>query len=274
MGTQLKRGYLRGCRGILITELNSDGSMPDTPKRLWIDTAQEASLEAAIAEGETSDLRGGDRMLVRVQENDVIVGLNVEFTDARFNLEAVELVQGGTLIQTDEEIVGWEAPKVADQNANVAFQSEIYVQSFNAEGGREAYLKYKCPYCTGVMGSIEHSDQEWGTPEFTVRARENPSTKASAYRKEFVSSLPELPYAVTSEVVGGTATVTIDPVSPVMSGETVTVTIADIEVDKTFSSIAVVDADGDAVATTQVTAGAEYTFVMLQKACVITVTVA
>ena len=52
MATQIKRGYMRGCRGLLITGLNPDGSMPENPVRHWIDTAQEASIETEVVEGE------------------------------------------------------------------------------------------------------------------------------------------------------------------------------------------------------------------------------
>lgn len=280
MATQIKRGYMRGCRGLLITGLNPDGSMPENPVRYWIDTAQEASIETEVVEGEQSDLRGGDRLLARVEENDVVTGVNLSFTNARFDAQVVQLFMGGTLITEvvgeTEEIIGWEAPTVAAQAEKRPVQAELYVQSFNSEGGREAYLRYKFPYCIGVLGSVEHSDQEWGTPEFSLKARENPSTGASAYSKQFVEDLPDMPYAViVADVVGGgTAEVTTDPSGSVLSGSTVTVTIANIEAGYEFASIRVVDADEEVVSTTEVTPGEEYTFTMPRKAVTVTVTLA
>lgn len=269
MATQKKKGYLRGCRGLLITELNADGSMPDDPAKLWVDTAQEASLENEVAEGETSDLRGGDRLLTRIQERDVVIGQNISFRDARFDAELLELVQGGTLVTEGDDVLGWEAPKVEDQADDIPFQAELFVQSFNAEGGREGFLKYKFPYCTGIMGGIEHSDQEWGTPQFALKARENPSTAASSYRRDFVEGIPR---AITVAAIagGGTATAVTDPTKFGIKGETITVTI-DVTAGS-FGTIAVEDADGNAVATTQVQAGEEYTFVMPDAAVTITVT--
>ena len=71
-------------------------------------------------------------------------------------------------------------------------------------------------------------------------------------------------YTVTvADVVGGTATVTANPNTEILEGETVTVNISDIADGKVFSSIEVTGDDtGDSVSTTEVTAGEEYTFTM------------
>ncbi|WP_343377334.1 LamG-like jellyroll fold domain-containing protein, partial [Ligaoa zhengdingensis] len=76
-------------------------------------------------------------------------------------------------------------------------------------------------------------------------------------------------YAVNVAEVTG-ATVTADK-AEAAEGETVTVTIADIEEGKEFESIAVATAEGT-VEVTEVTAGAEYTFVMPAEAVTVTVT--
>jgi len=195
--TQVKKGYLRGVRGVLITPLNADGSKPyPAPEKHWIDTAQEVSVEAEVVEGESDELRGGDRILVRVEEDDIVVGAELGFTDARFDAKATELIAGGTLIYDGDNpdvIVGWEAPKIEDQYNRKPFWADVFVQAYNAAGGREAYLMYSFRYCKGYAPNITHSDQEWGTPEFTIKARENPATGESTYKKEFVGVLPPEP---------------------------------------------------------------------------------
>lgn len=187
---QTKRGYLRGVRGLLITPLNPDGSMLTSPKAHWIDTAQEVSIEAEVVEGESADLRGGDRLLARIEEEDVVVGVTLGFTDARFDAEATVLLAGGTLIMEDDEVIGWEAPTIEEQSSRAPFQAEVYVQNYNASGGKDGFLKYTFRYCKSRVPNISHGDQEWGTPEFTVIARENPATGESVYKKEFVDALP------------------------------------------------------------------------------------
>jgi len=192
MATQEKKGYLRGVRGILIIPLEEDGSEDADADSYWVDTAQEVGITAEVVAGESADLRGGDRLLVRVEEDDIVVGAELSFTDARFDAEATEIIAGGTLIEDSEngEIIGWESPTIEEQGDRKPFEAEVYVQSYGSEGGRESYLKYTFRFCKGYAPNITHTDQDWGTPEFTIKARENPATEESTYQKELVDDLP------------------------------------------------------------------------------------
>lgn len=80
-------------------------------------------------------------------------------------------------------------------------------------------------------------------------------------------------YTVTvASVIGGTATVVANPNSGVLEGDTVTVTISDIESGKVFSSIAVEGDDTtNSITTTPVTAGEKYTFTMPAEDVTVTV---
>ena len=142
---QNKKGYLRGVRGVMLTVLDSDGAMPVSPDTYWVNTAQEVGIEAIVVAGESAELRGGDALLLRLEEDDVITGATLTFRDARFDAEAGTIIAGGNLVTvvegTDVRIIGWEAPTVDEQAVRVPFQAEVYVQSFNEAGGREAYLK-------------------------------------------------------------------------------------------------------------------------------------
>lgn len=202
MSTQKLYGYLRGIRGILITELDQDGSYLTGPDNsYWIDTAQQAEVTAEVVAGETADLRGGDRLLLRLEEDDVIVGVNLTFRDARFDAEATEIIAGGTLITADSiqaaafgervevgDVIGWIAPTIEEQATRTPFQADVYVQSFDEYGGREAYMVYSFTYCRGRMPETSHSDRGWGTPEFEVKARQNSGLQLSTYQKLFVPS--------------------------------------------------------------------------------------
>ncbi|ABI68386.1 chitobiase/beta-hexosaminidase C-terminal domain-containing protein [Syntrophomonas wolfei] len=85
---------------------------------------------------------------------------------------------------------------------------------------------------------------------------------------------PATKYSITvANVVGGTATITTNPVTEAAAGETVTVSIDGIEPGKQFKSITVTDTDGGAVTTTEVTAGSRYTFTMPTKAVTVIVAV-
>lgn len=63
-------------------------------------------------------------------------------------------------------------------------------------------------------------------------------------------------------VTGGSASITLDPDTNVEQGETVTVTISEIQSGKQFKSITITDSENAEVETNEVIAGQEYTFIM------------
>ena len=192
---QVKKGYLRGVKGIVIEPLKADGTKEDTPKRYGIKTPQEIGIEAVIVEGETSELRGGDVVLTQVTDPDIITGATLTMIDARYDAEATEMIAGGDVIEEvvgeDTEIVGWSMPLIADQAERVPFLAEVYVQSFNASGGKEGYVMYTFYFCTGYAPKVDHKDKEWSSPEFTIKCAENGGLAKPTYDKKFVDTLPD-----------------------------------------------------------------------------------
>jgi hypothetical protein len=192
--TQVKKGYLRGVRGLVLIPLNPDGSDKTPEERHPIRTPQAIELEMEVLEGESFELRGGDRPLLRGEEPDTTVGVNLTVTDARFDIAAVHYIAGGTLITTTtdngEEIVGWEAPTIEQQTELRPFALEVYVANYDESGAVDGFIKYTFPYCIGRAPGISHSDQEWGTPEFEIKARQNPAKGGGPWKVEFVDTLP------------------------------------------------------------------------------------
>ncbi len=191
---QNKRGYLRGIVGAVITGLNQDGTMPVTPTKVGMKTAQEAPYEREVVEGEKGALHGGGKVLAYVADDDVTVGVNLTLKDARFDAHAVKLIEGGTLIEVaegaDTRVVGWEAPTVADQQPRPVFQVEVYQRSHDGRGAGEGYMRYTFYFCRGYLSGFNIADAEWSSAEFKIVAVENPNLTAGVYKKEFVSTLP------------------------------------------------------------------------------------
>lgn len=191
---QTKKGYLKGVKGAVIERLNLDGTIPTTPERHGIKTTQNIGIESKIVEGETSELRGGDAVLVSVEETDVITGAELKLTDARFDAKATELIAGGTLIEEvdgeDTRIIGWSSPTIEEQKERIPIMVEIYVQAYDSYGSREAYIKYVFYFGIGYAPTVNHEDNAWSTPEFTIKCKENSGQAKSTYEKFFVDSLP------------------------------------------------------------------------------------
>ncbi len=193
--TQIKKGYLRGVVGMVLTPINVDGTEQPEAVSYGVKTAQEVSVENEVIEGEASELRGGDRLLAYVRDDDTVVGINLTLTDARFDAKVLELIMGGSLIEdtTDPEnpeIIGWEMPTIEQQQNKPAFKADLYVRSFNSKGIVEGYMKYSFVYCKGTIGDVTHSDSEWATQEINIWAQENPTVSGGVYKKQIVSTLP------------------------------------------------------------------------------------
>jgi len=191
---QIKKGYIRGVLGILVTGLNADGTIPGSPTKVGIKTAQEAGVDLTVVDGEAATLKGGNKVLAYVKDADTVVGGKIKVKEARFDAKAIQTIQGGTLVEVvegaDTRIVGWEAPTVAAQQTPPVFQAEVYAQAHGSRGEKEGYLKYTFPFARGKFTGETVADGEWTAPEFEFEFFENPSTTGGSYKKEFVSALP------------------------------------------------------------------------------------
>lgn len=190
---QLRAGYIRGVRGVVAQSLLESG-LPAAPVvRYGIRTAQQVAVETVVVSGEESVLRGGDRVLVRIKDMDVVVGVNLTFQNARFDACAMELLAGGTLItaviDTILRVNGWEAPTVAQQATPRYFRLEVYAVNHSVSGGVDGFVQYTFPYCRATFGNETLQDQNWVIPELNIECTESPQG-GGAYRKEFISALP------------------------------------------------------------------------------------
>lgn len=191
---QRRTGYLKGIKLIRLEVLDSDGDTLATPVYYTITTPQAVGIEPETIEGERTELRGGDVVLLEAKEHDVITGYTLTLKDAKFDIEATLHLCGGTLIEetieTTDYNTGWEHPTISEQATRTPCKIEIYVQNFNSGGSQDSYIKYTFYYCIGYAPSLEHNDQEWSTPELTIDSKPNATQATSVYHKEFVDALP------------------------------------------------------------------------------------
>jgi len=190
---QVKRGYIRGVRGLVVTSLTVAG-LPVSPAVTYgIRTAQQVGVSVVSEGGEAAILRGGDGILLRIKEPDTIVGVNLTLQDARFDARAIQLIAGGTLIEIVEgaatRINGWEAPTIAAQQNPPYFRAEAYAVNYNAAAGLDGFIKYTFRYCRATFGNETLQDRTWVIPEMNIECMENPQG-GGVYRKEFVDTLP------------------------------------------------------------------------------------
>lgn len=192
MTPQVRTGYLHGCRGLVVTPLTATGAMPASPTRFGIRTAQTVGEEITYAEGEQTQLRGGDRVLAAKEDEDVVIGAALTFRDARFDARATVIMAGGSLIESGGNVVGWRAPTLAAQGTRIPFVAEVFVENYLANGVLNGFVRITYPLCFGRIPSVTYEDQTWATPEFSIRVRENAALVPAlpVISKEFVDNLP------------------------------------------------------------------------------------
>ena len=189
---QVKKGYIRGVVGLVITALQSSGA-PQEPAATpyGIKTSPQVGVSVVSEGGAATALRGGDKVLAYVKDPDTIVAVNLAVQNARFDAKAIQVMAGGTL-KTDagDAITGWTHPTIEEQQNPPYFQADVYARAHGAHGEVEGYMKYSFPYCRATVGNETLQDKVFTVPELKVECFENPSTGASVYGKEIVAALP------------------------------------------------------------------------------------
>jgi len=195
---------LYGCRLLEITPLDPDSDFaPEVDAEHLLEVPQEAGVEPDIMEGARDELRGGDRLVAIIEDEDYMVGLDITFNNAALDAEAIQILAGGGELITEgetDDVVGYESPTIEDQHDGRApFQAKLYVAQY-AEGFSEreeiqGYIEFTFPYCKGQIPSVSAAGQTFMVPSFTIEAREHkhsdPTQGAFKFEEVEVGDLPE-----------------------------------------------------------------------------------
>lgn len=102
---QAKTGYIRGVRGIVITPILESGAPAVAAASYGINTAQQIGVEAVVVTGATDELRGGDKLLAHIEDNDIVTGMKLNVQDAKVDLMGLTKMAGGTLVKKDDAAI-------------------------------------------------------------------------------------------------------------------------------------------------------------------------
>ena len=181
-----------GVKCVVLTELNQDGSSKTEGKTIRIDTPQEVSYSPNIKEGSEQELRGGDRLIAVVKDEDELTSITATFKDAKLDIEAMALIGGGTVTGTGET-AKYEAPKMGD-TVRTPFKAEIYSAIYgdgsNTSGDITAYTKMTMNYAKGRIPSFSQQDRTFMVPSYTITGTDNNSLGVGPFSIEQVATLP------------------------------------------------------------------------------------
>jgi len=196
---------LYGCRLLEVDELDPDADFAPLGDPTLLEVPQEAGVEPDIIEGARDELRGGDRLVAVIEEEDYLAGLNITFNNAELDPTTIQIIAGGgDLIEDEEEVpnvIGYESPTFDDQHdGRVPFQAKLYVAQYT-EGFSEreeltGFIEFTFPYCKGQIPSVSPAGQTFMVPSFTIEAREHkhsdPKQGAFKFKQVAVGDLPSV----------------------------------------------------------------------------------
>lgn len=194
MTIQVRTGYIAGVRGLVVTPLLATGAIPTTPTRLGIRTTQSVGIEREYIEGERITQRGGDVIQAQREGRDVLVGINLTIRDARMDARAAAIMGGGKVItetvNLTVNIVGYDAPMLAEQALQLPYMIEVFAENYQGQSVLQGYIRVTFPLCTGRIPNLSFTDNEWASPEFEIRVKENALLEIPVMRWELVDALP------------------------------------------------------------------------------------
>lgn len=188
-----------GVKLMVLTELEVGGAEKTGGKVVKIDTPQEVSFDPQITEGSKQELRGGDRLLATVKEQDLLTGINATFKDAVLNYEAMEIIGGGKAITTGVEpditVTGYEPPTLVEQAAARApFKVDVYVSEYAAgthtEGDIAGYTKITLWNCAGKIPTFAAQGKAFMVPSYTIKSEDNDAQEKPCFTMDHAEALP------------------------------------------------------------------------------------
>ena len=181
-----------GVKLVVLTELNQDGSTKADGKVIKISTPQEVSYSPNIKEGSEQELRGGDKLIAVVKDEDELTSITATFKDAKLDIEAMALIGGGTVTGTGAT-AKYAAPKMSE-TTRTPFKAEIYSARYadgsNAAGDIAGYTKVTLNYAKGKIPSFAQTDKAFAVPSYTIVGTDNRAQDLSCYSIERVAALP------------------------------------------------------------------------------------
>ena len=155
-----------------------------------LNTAEEASCEAVIEEGEARSITKAGKILAKKETPNAVTGHNITLRDLAFTPKVLADVQGGTITNTSEggKFQKYTAPNCGAIKNTKKFDLVVYVEVVGEDGETGEFLKVTLPNCTGSFISPNFKDGEFFVAEYTIKSR--PALNTALYTIELVEELP------------------------------------------------------------------------------------
>lgn len=124
-------------------------------------------------------------------EKTIITGHDIALTDNLTILEAVQMIQGGTITtdSSSKKITKYEPPAVGEEVTRPKLTVDIYTAVMD-QSDIVGYEKTTYPNCVGDPVSFNSQDDTFRTPSYTLKSR--PGKGQAPYTIEYIDELPEV----------------------------------------------------------------------------------
>jgi len=163
----------------------------ETPVTFEFETANDASVDPEVDEGEEQILRVKNKIIATNKTEDIAYGYELVLTDNTLIPEVLAIVDGGSLrfdeVET-EQVLGYDGPVSGLTVSRTLFTLNLFTEEKDADGDTLQYAKLSFMHCKGKPVSWALKDGEFFVPEFTITAR--PKTGEKAITVDFMDTLP------------------------------------------------------------------------------------
>jgi len=181
--------FYNGITQIRVEELLDTGAADPSA------TAKTSTIPKSLGEspvykdGEELEQTGGGEIVCTITEEDAFKGIDLKLKLASLDYEVKKVIAGGDLVMDGLDVVGWESS--ATKPGPFALEAWIphYDTDVSIEGMEDGYLKLTYPFCKGRIDDRDHEEKGWGEDNFTVKARQNPSSGDGAKTEEIVDTI-------------------------------------------------------------------------------------
>lgn len=147
------------------------------------DTADEINVEPILSEGKRDILRVKNKIHAINETEDIVIGYKLKLKDNLFNIDVIQLVDGGTLANGHyTSIPAGETVKKDKFTLEVYTEEKDYSDTIG-------YVKFTFKHCKGKVPKYDIKDSEFVVPEFEAESIARKGE--SAIGIDFLDSLPE-----------------------------------------------------------------------------------
>lgn len=165
---------LTGVRLVTVLPLTLDGDVPEINNLMKFYGVTDIQIQTQVEQGErTIDKADGIGVIGMHEEDDTLLGIDLNFSANHFNIHLFEQIMAGPSTTENEKVIGWYAPTIQEQKDNPKrFQVDIYVRTLN-----DTFLKHRFFYCKGFLQGFNHTLGKITEPSISIKAREHPTIK-------------------------------------------------------------------------------------------------